>query len=121
MRTGNRIHYLAEALKRIVSITTKYTAHNNGIRLRWLNHDVATARHLSPNELKSLQDVDQIIAKMKNEMRGPTRLGMTLQNRILEPFLLSKLKNPDEGLTKPILITIITDGEVCIEYPRYSS
>ncbi|KAI5784977.1 hypothetical protein DFH27DRAFT_576416 [Peziza echinospora] len=109
MRTGKRIQYLAEALKRIVSITTTYTTNNDGIALRWLNQE--TTRQLAPMRLKTTAKVDEIIGEMSKKMRGPTRLGTMLEQKILKPALYDKIDNVNDELKRPLLITIITDGD----------
>jgi len=109
-----------EALKSVLHFLTKiYSAVSDKQRgihaVRFLN-----GPH---NKEINLTDTDEITSLIdKREFAGVTRIGHSLQKRILRPFVFSdkvegtirKLK----PMTRPLLVMIITDGAVEGEKPE---
>jgi len=43
---------------------------------------------------------------------GLTMIGTQLQKKILDPFVYTKKERPSENASKPVLVMVITDGDV---------
>ncbi|KAI5778065.1 hypothetical protein EDC01DRAFT_371642 [Geopyxis carbonaria] len=102
MRLSTRYKLLQETINRLAPITT--ALNNTGISLRFINH----RRNIA--SFNDLRTSDEIAAQLQNlHLRGSTPIGTELRAKVLEPFLLQKAR--DGTLDRPVLITIITDGE----------
>ena len=111
MRMAQRLQYLQESIKSLVKITG--FIHGEGIALRWLNYKTPVggrAALMEPMNLKEEKEVERLIQDIKPHLKGPTKLGHSLREKVLEKLLYRKVE--EETLTKPLLVTIITDGEV---------
>ena len=93
-----------ESLTAILTRVTQFALELNsaGISLRFLN---------GPDKGKELDylTAEDIETKAKDiDVNGPTYLGTALKKRILEPMVYQMAEIRD----KPLLIVIITDGQV---------
>jgi hypothetical protein len=43
---------------------------------------------------------------------GLTMIGTQLQKKVLDPFVYKKKEGPSESASKPVLVMVITDGDV---------
>ncbi|KAG8677711.1 hypothetical protein FPOAC1_003739 [Fusarium poae] len=99
-RSGeNRWTAQNELINRIACVSTRILPEGEGIYLRYINKDIPETYSLQldeiPNIIKSFQP------------SGYTAIGTNLRTKILEPLVYHKLPN---GLTRPLLVTVITDG-----------
>lgn len=97
---GQRIKALKVFLTRITEITTHFDT--DGITIRWINYDKGH------DHVKDVSQIDDIVEN--NPFRGWTKIGTELHNKILEPLVLQPARGGT--LKKPVLVLIITDGEV---------
>ncbi len=94
-----RVDDLRSIVKSIAAVAQKFD--DDGIELRWFN---------SSKELNNITDgatVDAFFAE--NKFGGTTPMGKKLQERVLEPMVLKKIKK--NKLEKPVLVFVITDGD----------
>ncbi|KAK0656593.1 hypothetical protein B0T16DRAFT_452146 [Cercophora newfieldiana] len=104
MNLENRLPALSDALRRIAKIANKLEP--AGMSVRFLNH--LRDHDGGFDGLKSDEDVAKMMARVR--VGGPTRLGQTLRDKIVEPMIMQKAR---EGtLTKPVIVALITDGQV---------
>jgi hypothetical protein len=97
---GLRVQAMRTFLKRISSITRFFDP--DGISIRFLNHD---------EKYDSVTDeatVDNIISNVS--FSGCTQIGTMLKQRIVDPMVVGPAQAGK--LKKPVLIIMITDGEV---------
>ncbi|KAF7361177.1 putative ankyrin repeat protein [Mycena sanguinolenta] len=88
-------------VKKITQITTRVLPEGDGVALRFINQNVNNSEKLS------LQEIGSIIANA--QPNGGTPIGTSLRSKILEPLVYSKLQS--QTLARPLLISVITDGE----------
>jgi hypothetical protein len=101
MLKGNRFDDQKSIVQRISRIAQTYN--RSGISLRFINfQDDEGYNHLNHGEINS------VISNVFPE--GSTKLGTKLLEKVLFPFVLNPAKRME--LRKPVLISIITDGEV---------
>jgi hypothetical protein len=102
MLKGNRFDDQKSVVQRISRIAQTYN--RSGISLRFINFpDDDGYNHLNHGEINS------VISNVFPE--GSTKLGTKLLEKVLFPFVFNPAKRME--LKKPVLISIITDGEVC--------
>ncbi|KAF8421845.1 hypothetical protein EV426DRAFT_575566 [Tirmania nivea] len=112
------IKHVKQALERITRIAT--TLDSEGISIRFLNADVADLQQPdNPNALplgeinldgiKTEEDMKKIVDACP--FRGGTELGTMLSKKVLEPLLRHKVELKPPTLQRPVLVSIITDGE----------
>lgn len=106
----DRKKQLKSIVKRIASITTKIVPTGGGIELRFINAKT-TDEMSKPNVTK----VDEIIDSAR--FRGETPIGTRLKQKVLEDLVYAPLR--EDRLNRPILVSIITDGEPTPEKPDY--
>ncbi|KAF2464376.1 uncharacterized protein BDR25DRAFT_156335, partial [Lindgomyces ingoldianus] len=110
---GKRIPALKKGLKVIAEMYSKLAYADDGITprgilaARFLNHnrlrdDAARADNLTAVALEELLQ--------GHEFSGTTEIGTQLKKRILKPLVYEKLSN--EGMRRPLLIMVITDGKI---------
>lgn len=108
MRDDNRRNTLQGALERVAELTT--TIDPEGLSIRFLNYPRLKNNQV-PLELDGIQDVLKMRAILAaNLWKGGTELGGMLLEKVLEPLVFDKARL--NQLHKPVLISIITDGEV---------
>jgi uncharacterized protein YegL len=101
MNLGSRIPALQETVKNVAELATKLDP--SGISIRFLNYDQDT-------NFDNLTSVDDIQLKTKIvPYSGDTRLGQKLQTKIVN-HITERARN--NALVKPVIVAIITDGEV---------
>jgi enterochelin esterase-like enzyme len=101
MTQGNRIPALQDTVKNIAKLATKLEP--SGITIRFLNYNQDTG-------FDHLTNADDI--ELKTRMvpyNGDTRLGQKLQSKVVGPIMKRAKEN---ALIKPVIVAIITDGEV---------
>jgi|SRR5437667_267254 len=101
MNTGNRIQALQETLQGVAEFAT--ILEPTGISIRFLNfeHD---------KDFDNLTNVNEVVQKAQMvRYNGNTRLGQILQQKVVNPILRKANSNV---LKKPVIVTVITDGEV---------
>lgn len=102
---GRRIAGLKGLVSTVMKMITRLET--GGIKIRFMN----STEDGDFNNLRSMEEVDQIMSRMKFDGRF-TRIGKALRSKILEPMVFEKTET--KSLTRPILVTIITDGRVGI-------
>lgn len=102
MRHGERWEDQKALVKRIAQITTRILPDKEGVALRFINQDVDNSSNLS---LAGIGDVLSPISWVPN---SNTEIGTYLKSKILEPLVYKKLES--KSLTRPLLISVITDG-----------
>lgn len=75
-----------------------------GISVRFINHPVETYENID-----SVDTLKRLIKRVKYE--GDTQIGRMMKKKILNPMVIEKSR--DGPLKTPLLIIVITDGEVC--------
>ncbi|KAJ3560792.1 hypothetical protein NP233_g10602 [Leucocoprinus birnbaumii] len=108
MKREGRWEAQVEMVKRIAGITTRILPEGDGVALRFINQDVP-----NNSDKLSLKEIGDIIGKMSWQPGGNTEIGTYLKSKILEPMVYSKL--PSKTLSKPLLISVITDGMPSVE------
>lgn len=89
-------------VQKIAQITTRILPEGDGVALRLINQNVDNSEKLN------LQEIGTIMDNMSWQRNGNTAIGTYLRSKILEPLVYSKLQPPT--LTRPLLISVITDG-----------
>lgn len=104
MQSGNRMQALQETVHNIAKFATKLEP--SGISIRFLNFDQD-----EDGEFDNLNDLDKIDQKVKMVgSHGPrTRLGVELDQKVYMPIVKKAKSN---ALKKPVIVAVITDGEV---------
>lgn len=102
MKEDNRIPSLKEILKRVVSITGLLDF--DGVQIRWINY----ANDSTMNDIYEPAGLTPIFNVVKFD--GSTPLGTKLKQKVIDPMIVAKLAG--KQLKKPIIVSIITDGEV---------
>jgi len=112
MKDDGRNEILKGALEKVAELNC--TIDEEGLSMRFLNYP-RRKEHQIPWGLDSIQDVLKMRAILDTNLwKGGTELGGMLLEKVLEPLLFEKVRQ--NQLNKPILISIITDGEVCCPY-----
>lgn len=73
--------------------------------LRFINQDVD---HTSSLNLEGIGEVFETMSWQRE--KSHTKIGTHLKSKILEPLVYSKLDPASGGLSRPLLISVITDG-----------
>jgi hypothetical protein len=103
MNTGNRITALQETIKCVSQFATLLTS---GVSIRFLNF----RQDGNFNNLNDLNDIMQKVQMINYD--GNTKLGHWLMNKIVGPMIMQKAD--DNVLNKPVIVAVITDGEVSL-------
>lgn len=93
--------------KKIAQITTRILPEGDGVALRFINQNVDNSEKLS------LQQIGSTIENMSWQRGGESAIGTSLRSKILEPLVYSKLQ--PKTFARPLLISVITDGNPTIE------
>jgi hypothetical protein len=99
MKEDERAQSQKELVKRIASITTRLVPDREGIELRFINHETTFSK---PN----MNQIEIIMSDVR--LDGWTEIGTNLRRKILEPLVREPLNS--RRLSRPLLISIITDG-----------
>jgi hypothetical protein len=103
MNLENRIPALQETLRRVAEFATKLEP--SGISIRFINF-------AQDGNFDHLTEMDDIIQKSQMvAYNGSTRIGQMLQFKVVGPILR---KANDNSLSKPVIVAVITDGEVSL-------
>ena len=93
-----------------IAISLKETSqHDGGISIRFLNNE--NDSHM--NNICTVTDVEQALSGVYP--CGATELGTQLKRKVLVPFIVNVLEKSRKKLERPLLVTIITDGDPCGE------
>jgi hypothetical protein len=104
MGKEDRMPALLDTVKRVTQFATLLCP--DGISVRVLNYDEDT-----DGRWDNLKTVGEVTRKTNTiPLRGETHLGTVVHKKILKPMILSKAKL--RSLKKPVIVHIITDGEV---------
>jgi len=96
---GNpRIDAQKDIVGRITRVCSLLLPNDGGIHVRFINNN---ARWDKMNEATVLQNMATV------RPSGGTRIGTSLHEKVLDPYVYQKL---DAGLETPYLICVITDG-----------
>ena len=95
-----------QALERITKIATTFD--KEGISIRFLNAEMAD---LPLDGINTVEGIKIILDACP--WKGGTELGTMLSKKVLEPLLQQKVEAKPPTLNRPVLVRIITDGEVC--------
>lgn len=103
MELEDRTAALHATMESVASFATILSS--DGISIRMLNgHNDAAF-----DKLKTMDQIKRAMRKFKLDPGG-TMLGSNLESKILKPMITDKAR--DGTLKKPVIINIITDGEV---------
>lgn len=103
MKSEDRTPALQATVESVASFATILSP--DGISIRLLNgHNDAAF-----DNLKTMDQVKRAMRKFKLDPGG-TMLGTNLESKILKPMIIDKAR--DGTLKKPVIVNIITDGEV---------
>jgi hypothetical protein len=104
MQCEQRIPALKDTLKRVAEIAT--ILEPSGIAVRFLNYN-------SDRKFDNLVSIEDIQAKVEAvKFEGCTKLGTVLDRKIVQPMIIRKAIS--KSFEKPVIVVIITDGEVSI-------
>jgi hypothetical protein len=110
MQLGNRIQALQETVHHIAKFAIKL-AEPLGISIRFLNFDQDEDGNF--DNLSDLDDIDRKVKMADNH--GPcTRLGQELDLKVVQHIVTKAVLN---NLKKPVIVAVITDGEVSDDTP----
>ncbi|KAI1439620.1 ankyrin [Annulohypoxylon stygium] len=105
MRKDGRWQSQKCLVERITKITTRILPECEGVMLRFINQDVD---HTSSLNLEGIGEVFETMSWQRE--KSHTKIGTHLKSKILEPLVYSKLDPASGGLSRPLLISVITDG-----------
>ncbi|KAL2686876.1 hypothetical protein Neosp_004418 [[Neocosmospora] mangrovei] len=88
---------------RIADITTRILPEGEGVAVRFINQEVDNSDNLD------LEGIKKILDSVGYKREYNTDIGTHLRSRILKPLVYDKLRTT--GLARPLLISIITDGD----------
>ncbi|KAF2795715.1 hypothetical protein K505DRAFT_239289 [Melanomma pulvis-pyrius CBS 109.77] len=109
MRREHRWDTQKSIVERITRITTRVLPIDEGVLLRFINQD-------APKPLKlPLRYVESIFDNCLPA--GSTQIGTNLRSKVLQPLIYDKLDSIPKSLERPLLISILTDGEPDHESP----
>lgn len=98
---GERIKDLELIMQRVAFAATLFD--EDGIDIRFMNDD-----SIPPNMLEGIRTEQQIQAVLQGKKyKGLTPFGTKLRQKVIDPIVLPKLRQP----RKPILVIGITDGQ----------
>jgi len=103
MKLDGRYDMMRNTILTISDVCTAFR--DEGISIKFLNFK-------GDKDYNGIQDrgrLDEIIRGVNP--KGGTRLGTVLRNKIVEPLIIQKAK--EKSLERPVLVTVITDGQVC--------
>ncbi|EHK20685.1 uncharacterized protein TRIVIDRAFT_223654 [Trichoderma virens Gv29-8] len=103
MRFEGRFDSLKKLVFRITLITTRILPADEGVAICFINQDVNDATNLT------LDQIVKMLEPMKEKRGGDTETGTTLRKKILEPMVYKKLS--EKNFERPLLISILTDGQ----------
>ena len=112
MGINQRMDALKGTIKQVakIAISLKETSqHDGGISIRFLNNE--NDSHM--NNICTVTDVEQALSGVYP--CGATELGTQLKRKVLVPFIVNVLEKSRKKLERPLLVTIITDGDPCGE------
>ena len=102
MAADDRYLKQRDLVSRIARIATKIVPDDLGVELRFINSRIT----------KSNMTTDQIDQTLESvSPRGGTKIGTTLKNDILKPFVYDRLADAKDPFKRPYLVCVITDGE----------
>ncbi|KAH6855745.1 hypothetical protein B0I37DRAFT_61545 [Chaetomium sp. MPI-CAGE-AT-0009] len=99
---GGRYELQKNIVKRISRVTTMLVPDNLGVDLTFINNN----QHFTNLREDEINDTVNKVSP-----GGGTTIGSSLETKILEPLVYEPLKDGGPGLKRPVLISIITDGE----------
>jgi len=103
MLEDGRAQAQAALVERIARITTRLVPKGEGVELRFIN---AGGENLSKLDAQGIRERMEALKITKGSY---TQIGTGLKEKILKPLVYDKLDNK-QGLVRPLLICIITDG-----------
>ncbi|KAI9642900.1 hypothetical protein NHQ30_008634 [Ciborinia camelliae] len=109
MRREGRFESQKRLVERITRVSTMILPEGEGVALRFINQNVDNADNLS------FKQIGDTLNSMTYKTNGETEIGTNLKTKILEPMIYSKLET--QSLERPLLISIITDGQPSRENP----
>ena len=105
----DRIPALKRAMDRNISIATTFDT--EGIHVRFLNYPLKHQLGQGQVNLDGIKDTNHMSQIWDDvEWKGGTEIGKMLSEKVLQPFVLEKAMKGE--LRKPVLVSIITDGQV---------
>ncbi|KAI8848627.1 hypothetical protein BC829DRAFT_375052 [Chytridium lagenaria] len=97
---GTRIDDMKVILERVAEVATVFD--EDGISIRFMNDDVHA------DHIRRSTEVTNLLTNIPFKYTTP--LGTELKKKVLEPFVLQPVRS-GRGLSKPVLVIIVTDGE----------
>ncbi|KAH9923495.1 uncharacterized protein B0H18DRAFT_1212207 [Fomitopsis serialis] len=102
MAADNRYIKQRELVSRIARVATKIVPDDFGVELRFINSRITKSN-------MTTEEIDQTVSSVSPS--GGTRIGTTLKNDILKPFVYDRLADTTNPFKRPYLVCVITDGE----------
>jgi len=109
MKLDGRYDMMRKTILKISDVCTAFR--DEGISIKFLNFK----EDKDYNGIRDRRRLDEVICNI--HPKGGTRLGTVLRNKIIEPLIIQKAK--EKSLERPVLVTIITDGQVCSLVPLW--
>jgi pyocin large subunit-like protein len=103
MTNDQRWETLKDILKRVAELANVLEP-QEGMSMRFINYNYDG--HF--NNLRDTEEIGRIVDAMEPE--GGTRLGNVLDEKIVQPMIVRKAI--DGNFDQPVIVLIITDGEV---------
>ncbi|KAI9782558.1 MAG: hypothetical protein M1839_004802 [Geoglossum umbratile] len=111
MNQSDRKRLLLNTLGSVASFATLLEP--TGITVRFINYN-------TDDTFNKMVNVNEIVQRVGSiNFDGGTKLGTTLDDKIVQPMILDKAKK--RRLEKPVIVVIITDGEASFLGPIDSS
>ncbi|PUU74221.1 hypothetical protein B9Z19DRAFT_1033548 [Tuber borchii] len=101
MKLDGRYDMMRKTILKISDVCTAFR--DEGISIKFLNFK----GDKDYNYIHDRERLDEVIRNI--HPKGGTRLGTVLRNKIIEPLIIEKAK--EKSLERPVLVTIITDGQ----------
>ncbi|KAG0125119.1 hypothetical protein HOY82DRAFT_164836 [Tuber indicum] len=101
MKHDDRYETMRKTVLKISDVCTAFR--DEGISVKFLNFK----GDKNYNSICDRETLDQVVSSVSP--KGGTRLGTVLRNKIVGPLIIQKAK--EKLLDKPVLVTIITDGQ----------
>lgn len=97
----------AKLVQRIAQIGTRILPKGEGVALEFINHTLNNGFRMSAEETKNY------ISGITPAKGAGTNIGTNLRAKILEPLVYQKIErsSPKEMLERPLLVSVITDGQ----------
>ena len=109
---GERIKDLHLILSRVAFAATLFDV--DGISLRFMNWKPSPYERVQLDGIRNEEDINRLLGTPGQpgpvNFSGLTPLGTELRSQVIDPLILNRARS-GEGLKKPVLVIIVTDGQ----------